>query len=224
MSPRFEKGRTYRVGIMSLDGEFEQLLEVPSATNILGYWSKGQAFTNWVAKTEREGSDHKEVAGQAATRGTDVHKLVNDLALFGEFDPEGKPPQAEALQQFWTIHKPTPARWEYPTFHLDHRYAGTIDLRFSLTSQGTGLLDLKTVNRNDYLEKYDPYENHQAQLVAYAMAEASLGRPVDFLWVVRLGLEGKHHVFPIPEATWPKLFAAFLGCIAIRDVSYRESA
>lgn len=121
----------------------------------------------------------------AGDRGTLIHDSLERYGKTGEVD-DAMPP---ALARWLIGNRPEFLASEVATASMEHRYAGTFDLRARLHAgkyKGQiGLIDLKTTKR-----VYP--DSHFPQLEAYEQAERELGEPpTDFRAVLHLPHEGE---------------------------------
>lgn len=171
-----KKGHSY-----TLDGE-----TLPSVTTILREGFPAPALVSWAAREtagyavdtwehlaqltpsqrlrELEGAAWKR-RDQAALRGTDIHELGVGLAAGQPVQvPDHLLEPVQAYARWLDAFHVVPTITERPVVNISHRWAGTIDLRARLGTQGQDwLLDLKTGK--------GVYESHALQIAAYAHAE-----------------------------------------------------
>lgn len=100
----------------------------------------------------------------AAIRGTDVHKIAEQIHAGGEFDvPDHLTGYVEQYLRFLEDENPTPLHTEFVVANREPTYAGTGDSIMSFPSRGIGLCDIKTSK--------GVYGDHALQLAAYRYAE-----------------------------------------------------
>lgn len=195
---------TYEISVRK-DGQHYPLASFPSVTRILKHWGDPQGFLmRWAVAEAKAGRDPFSYA--AAERGSAAHKAIEEYFLSGK-TPEDGGQYFEQYLDFTRVSRVRMVQSEYPTAHLTHGYAGTVDARVFIPGKGEGLMDVKTKAAGKGGRLYD---NVKAQLVAYGMAELSLGREVSHLHVLQLE-PARWHFKEIPEADWPRLHRAFLG-------------
>lgn len=112
-----------------------------------------------------------QTSGKAATRGTDLHKAAEQLAL-GQ-TPDVDPnilPYVEQYRSFLADHKPRFLMSEAPVYNPDFLYAGTCDGIMELG--GTPVVfDIKTTDKHpDSGKSRPPYAEVALQLCAYRRA------------------------------------------------------
>jgi hypothetical protein len=140
---------------------------VPGVTTITGDGLPKKALINWAANATAEYTiDHwtelgamapserlKKLQGaryedrdQAANRGTEVHKLAEQLITGAEVEiPEELAGHAESYVHFLDEFNPQPVLIEGVVFSHKHGYAGTLDLIADFSTLGKRLLvDVKT--------------------------------------------------------------------------------
>jgi len=111
---------------------------------------------------------HRNVASDAAERGTLVHALVAHMTTGEELDvPEAFTGHVDAWLQFDHDWRPQVMLAEAMVINRRHRYAGTLDLVARLADGRTWLLDYKTGLKGVYPEA-------ALQLSAYRYAETYL--------------------------------------------------
>lgn len=121
----------------------------------------------------------------AADRGTKVHAATEALDRTGTAEiAEEYSPYLEAYALFQREHAVDWELIEYPDFHPDFRYAGTIDRYGTVDGQKT-LLDIKTTYR-----VYKPLCS--ASLNLYRMMLEARGREVEKLLILHLKKDGKY--------------------------------
>ena len=103
---------------------------------------------------------------RAANRGTEVHRLAEQLARGQEIQvPDELIGHVDAYIGFLEIFKPSSALLERPVFNRTYRYGGTFDLVCTIDELGARcLLDIKT-NRSG------PFGEMALQLAGYGNAE-----------------------------------------------------
>lgn len=162
-------------------------LKVPGVTKILGDGIPKPALIGWAANTTAEYAvDHwadlatKSPSAQlkelkkaqyadrdtAARRGTDVHKLAEQLVAGVEVEvPEALAGHVEAYTRFLDDWQPEPILNESVVVSFRHGWAGTLDLVAEFPSRGTvALCDLKTSRSGIFAET-------AWQLAAYRAAD-----------------------------------------------------
>lgn len=169
-----KRGRRYLV-----NGEY-----VPSVTTILKDGFPSPALITWAAReTAAAAVDQWEALSTesvsvrlktleraawakrdaAALRGTEIHALGEALVKGEEVEvPEAHRSAVEGYARFLDQWHVVPTLTETPVCHPVHGWAGTTDLRATLSDGADWLLDLKTGK--------GIYESHVLQLAAYAHA------------------------------------------------------
>lgn len=193
---------------------------LPSYTTV----SKPPGDVSWgmlysAVSLAKQGKDHKEEWAGAAERGTKIHELAQDLALFGKPEDinawldkqEGEMRgYAEALLGWFTTFKPFTIKCEFVVADLEVGVAGRADYFAKIAKQDV-LIDWKTVGKDDHITKYERgFLQNNTELVARAFAMRKRGVKVDACWVVRLAPSGVYHVRPIPKEEEDGLFQSFL--------------
>jgi len=145
-----------------------------------------------VIRDNRMGSE--AALGAAATRGTDIHALIERYFTDGEVpNPADHPPEHRGYIRGavrWLLSADArgiePEASEQLVAHPDLRYAGRYDLRARLGGLAH-IIDFKT-NRHGRV-----WPDHHYQPVAYAMADAACGaEPVHGCLIVAIGPEGTY--------------------------------
>jgi len=125
------------------------------------YWAEELPRDAAVAKIIHEADARRDAAG---SRGTAIHRIVEQLLCGGEaddVDPDLLPYVAQA-QQFLDDWMLEPLAIEATVYSRDYRYAGTADLFAGLRQYGVGVVDWKSGR---------PHPNHAIQLAGYANGE-----------------------------------------------------
>lgn len=194
--------------------------ELPSYTTV----SKPPGDTSWAmlysaTALTKAGKDFREEWAGAADRGTKIHELAENLALFGppadvtawiDLQDEELRGFAQSLIGWFQMYKPKTIKTEFVIADLENRVAGRADLLATIDKRSI-LVDFKTVSKPDHLKKFDKaYLTNNTELVARAFAMRKKGKKVDACWVVRLANNGVHHVREITKAEEEPLFQSFL--------------
>lgn len=112
---------------------------------------------------------------KAATRGTDVHKVLEALALGIEPKTDDvTEPYAKQIRNFYSDHKPEVELAEATVYNLEYGYAGTLDaiVRFPRIADGLRvILDMKTTDKGPDARSRPPYPEVALQTCAYARSE-----------------------------------------------------
>jgi len=207
---------------------------VPSVTTILGCLDKGGGLLWWAQSVGVEGTlklmekqnlvthTPKEVVemlkgegltihntrDQAASRGLDLHKLLEWYAEDPSWTPDpSKYPEdrrgyIQALASWLSDTRPRFHKTEVVVGSAKYRYAGTFDFLATIEGELT-LGDLKTSRR--------VYDTHHLQLEGYRQAwEEMGGELIERRIVVRLDESGTYEVVD-SEAT-PEMFIAVRDC------------
>lgn len=127
----------------------------------------------------------------AAQRGTAVHAAAEALDRTGTAEiPNDFAPYLEAYLAFLRDYSPAWELIEYPTYHPEDLYAGTID-RYGLLSGFSSLVDIKTT--------YTVYKPLcAAQLNLYRRMLMAQGFRVDKLYILHLRRDGTYRLRPFP--------------------------
>lgn len=193
-----------------------------SATTISNARGIGWPMLYKAVSLTKQGKNYKEEWSTAATKGTDIHSVAEDLALWGieDFDPCKYPEEfqgfCKALMDWWKQEKPKVIDKEFVTWSRTHGFAGRADLYCKLrkpmsVKEEHVLIDWKTVGDSDKFEKYPAgYLNNRCELVARVVAMREAGRTVDKCALVRLAPDGKFHHYTIPNEDYDDLFQSFL--------------
>lgn len=158
---------------------------------------KGEALIGWAAKTVAEaGVDMAEAVvklvdggfreeaidllkgaryrkkKKALVRGTDVHKVAEQIALGMDVEvPPDVAPYVVQYQRYLDDHAPRFLMAEAPVYNLTYRYAGTLDA-IAEVDGAPRLVDIKTSYKVASDEgARPPYKEIALQLVAYKLAE-----------------------------------------------------
>lgn len=109
---------------------------------------------------------------KAATRGTDLHEYVDQMALgLDPTPPEGlNPGFVEQYQRFLAEHDVAYEMSEAAVFNHTYRYAGTLD-SIAVVDGVRVLLDIKTTDKGPGEGARPPYPEIALQLAAYRHAE-----------------------------------------------------
>lgn len=216
---------------------------VPSVTTILGVLNK-PALPNWAAKSVAEYvADHQDAVehlyemgrgsmvdalkgvpwkkrDDAATRGTDFHKLAERIAQGEEVDvPEALVPLVEHALDFMETWRIEPVLTEAACASREHWWAGTLDLVADSRHGPRAVYDWKSGRAI--------YSSAAYQLNAYAKAE-TYGLGGDEHPMADLGIEAAYGVH-IREDGWdvlplkfgPDVYAEFLNIRAVYDANKR---
>jgi len=176
---RINRGRGHSY---TLDGK-----PVAGVTTIIGKSLPKQALVGWAAREVAEFvAGRREILTQltdeelidlckgapfrerdkAANRGTEVHRLAEQLARGLDVDvPQELVGHVDSYVAFLDKFEPSEALIERPVFNRQYRYGGTFDLLCRIEEFGRCLLDIKT-------NKSGPFGENALQLAAYGMAEA----------------------------------------------------
>lgn len=174
-----------------------------SATTLISNGVPKPALVGWAAKMTAEYAlDNLEVLGplaqkdragalklltgarfarndRAATRGTDVHAALEQIALGITPKIEGEAaPYVEQFRKFLAEHQPEYLLAEAPVYNPEHNYAGTLDGVVTFPQPvkagkaGPFVLDVKTTDKPKRARKYGPpYPEVALQLTAYRNAK-----------------------------------------------------
>lgn len=163
-------------------------VRVPGVTSVLSAGVAKPALVAWAANTTAEAAVDRwdeltplppserlkvlkkarfEDRDQAARRGTDVHKLGEQLALGEEVDvPDALAGHVESYVRFLDDWEPEVLLSEVTVVSFQHGWAGTLDLIAHMPTRDTrALLDLKTSRSGVFAET-------ALQLAAYRHADA----------------------------------------------------
>ena len=221
---RINRGRGHSY---TLDGK-----PVSGVTTIIGKSLPKQALVGWAAREVAEFvAGRREILTQltdeelidlckgapfrerdkAANRGTEVHRLAEQLAHGLDVDvPEELVGHVDSYVAFLDKFDPTEALIERPVFNRQYRYGGTLDLLCRIQEFGGCLLDIKT-------NKSGPFGETALQMAAYGHAEiyvdvdgAEHPMPeVDFYGVVWVRADGFDlYRYEVTEREWKQ----FLFC------------
>lgn len=176
-------------------------------------------------KLTKEGKNYREEWDKAADRGTAVHDICQNLALFGKladyntwlaaFDEELRG-YAEAAYGFFTTYKPKVLKAEFVVCDLQVEVAGRADLYAKIYDPVQKktlrvLTDYKTVDSPEKITRFPrAYLDNCREVVARAFAMRKMGQQVDECWIVRFAPNGIHHVRPITQEEEDGLFQSFL--------------
>jgi hypothetical protein len=128
-----------------------------------------------------------------ANRGTEVHKLAQQLASGHEIEvPDELAGHVDSYLRFLDDWQPSEELLERSVYSRQWRYAGTLDMLCQLPGYGQALLDIKT-NRSG------PFGETALQMAAYANADFMLG--------------DKREELPLPEID-------FYGVVWVRADDY----
>lgn len=195
--------------------------DYPSVTTILDAPEKPwlEAWRNRVGHDEAV-----KIAGEAATRGKRVHKLVAQMLRGHPVDMKQwqnlSDAKRNALQAFVRFKKDTGYKAivvEKAVYSHTYLYAGTLDT-YGRTGDGLGIIcDWKPVLRED----------HDLQVIAYGMAfnEMFPSLPLDDMWVVELSQkDGNYNIQKTSKAILPieRRFAKFLEAYGIWRLKCRS--
>lgn len=154
---------------------------------------------------------------KAATRGTDVHALIEEIALGGEPEvPAVISGYIEQFRRFLADHEPTYLLAEAPVYNLTYEYAGTLDAVVEIRGRKF-VLDVKTTDKKPSARNRPPYKEVALQLVAYARAEFVGLSPPDR----HTGSTSRYYVYDpsTPSEPMPQVDGAF--ALAISPYDYR---
>lgn len=198
MSSTFERRQYGRNHAYYLDGA-----KLPGVTTILSNGLPAPALVEWAAKTtatyavnewdrlatlgvvdryEAMRGARWEVLRAAGLRGTDIHGLAHAVVTGEDVNvPDEYVGPVEALANLMDKTGMNPVMREAPVVHVDHRWAGTLDVVALIDGQ-VWLLDYKTGK--------GLYEKDALQVSAYANATHYLdaGALLDFPRIERVGL------------------------------------
>lgn len=150
---------------------------------------------------------------KAANRGTEVHRLAEQLARGKEVEvPDELVGHVDSYVAFLDQFRPTDALLERPVFNRTYRYGGTLDLLCSIEDLGHRcLIDIKT-NRSG------PFGETALQLAAYGRSEFMVDvdglevpmPEIDFFGVVWVRADG-YDLYPyqVTDREWKQ----FLYCL-----------
>lgn len=147
---------------------------------------------------------------KAMERGARIHGALEHYIRTGEIiSPSAFPReyhhQIGSLARWLIDNEPEFLGTEVLTCSLEHRYAGTLDIRCRIKDK-LYLIDLKT-GAKAYPDTYYP------QLIAYEHAEVELGEPPsDILAVLHLPQEGEAKLVEIPDNWGWEDFKVLLDC------------
>lgn len=221
---RINRGRGHSY---TLDGK-----PVSGVTTIIGKSLPKPALTGWAAREVAEFvAGRREILTQltdeelidlckgapfrerdkAANRGTEVHRLAEQLAHGREVDvPQELVGHVDSYLAFLEKFEPSEALVERPVFNRQYRYGGTLDLLCRIKEFGRCLLDIKT-NRSG------PFGETALQMAAYGHAEVYVDADgaeqplpaVDFYGVVWVRADGFDlYRYEVTEREWKQ----FLFC------------
>jgi hypothetical protein len=110
--------------------------------------------------------------GKAKARGTDIHKLAEQIALGAEPDvPEHLRPYVEQYRRWLDRFQPRFLMAEAPVYNVSEHYAGTLDGIMELDSRPL-VFDIKTTEHGpDSGKTRPPFPEVALQLAAYSRAE-----------------------------------------------------
>lgn len=110
-------------------------------------------------------------SGNAAARGSDVHRAAEQIALGQEPDVEPHIlPYVDQYRRFLETHEPAFQMAEAPIYNVSQHYAGTTDGLMEIAGR-TVIFDLKTTDKNLDAKTRPPYPEVALQLAAYSRAE-----------------------------------------------------
>lgn len=110
-------------------------------------------------------------SGQAAARGTEVHRIAEALMLDQPVDiPDEVAPYVDQYRRFLDQHTPTFELAEAPVYNRTYHYAGTLDA-IAVVDGCRCVLDMKTTPRAPGEGARPPYADIALQLCAYSRAE-----------------------------------------------------
>ena len=222
---RIDRGRTHSY---VLDGK-----PVLGVTTILNKSIPKPALVGWAAREVAEficgrrdillqlsdqelidlckGAPYRE-RDKAANRGTEVHRLAEQLAKGIEVEVADElVGHVDSYMAFLEEFQPSDALLERPVFNRHYRYAGTFDLLCSLEGLGRCLLDIKT-------SRSGPFGETALQMAAYGHAEVYLDPegveqpipPIDFYGVIWVRADGFDlYPYEVTDREWKQ----FLYCI-----------
>lgn len=154
---------------------------------------------------------------KASVRGTDVHALIEEIALGGEPEvPAGIEGYIEQFRRFLADHEPMYLLAEAPVYNLTYEYAGTLDAVVEIRGRKF-VLDVKTTDKKPSARNRPPYKEVALQLVAYARAEFVGLDPPDR----HTGQTSRFYVYDpsTPSEPMPEVDGAF--ALAISPYDYR---
>ena len=202
----------------------------------------GDALVNWNARTVAEAAFDKvktlgsfvedgdragavkwlmdsrwQKSGQAAARGTDVHRAAEQLALGQEPQVEEHIlPYVEQYGRFLSEHEPTFLMSEAPVYNPTYGYAGTLDGIMRLDGQDV-VFDIKTTPHSpDSDRARPPFPEVALQLTAYRRAQL-----VGVLSEQRYAAGKRYYIFD-PEAQHEKMpWTSGAVCIVVSPFDYQ---
>lgn len=150
----------------------------------------------------------------AASRGTRVHKLTEDLDRYGWAEnDEDTVPYLDAYQKFLTAFNPVWIGTEWRGYHKNLLYAGTIDrIGFVAADNGEGVdvVDIKTTRTFHEVMV-------STQVDAYAEMLQSHGIKVRHIYGLQLLNDGNYVLRKVPNN-----FKTFLHCLSLHNIMSEE--
>lgn len=205
-------------------------------------FTKGERFEEHLKNGEKAELERKlKLAGE---RGDRIHDMISYiLTNKGKADMQTPVFNEETLQQellnmdewkcilafqeFWNRHEPILIDYEFPTWNLNHGFAGTGDALLILTKK----CDDKYCKCNKLIGKIGLYdwksgrgiwEDQGPQTSAYSKGE-NLDHPVDYTAILRLGTRTRrgYEFEPYNKKQTEIHWKEFLAAIQISDATYR---
>lgn len=176
---------------------------MPSVTYIMRFMTR-----------ELYGNIPEYTLNEAASRGTKVHQLTEDIDRFGwaEIDEELRG-YLEAYRQFLNDYRPSWVASEWRGYHNNLLYAGTLDRIGHIQPDdggGVDLVDLKTTRTFHGVMI-------GTQVDAYAQILISHDIPVRECYGLQLMPDGKYVFQRVPRN-----FKLFLHCLALHNAMNEE--
>lgn len=110
-------------------------------------------------------------SGEAAARGTDVHKAAEAIALGQEVEVEDHIlPYVDQYRRFLDLYQPEFLMAEAPVYAPKNHYAGTLDSILKIDGS-TLVADIKTTPKSPDAKSRPPYPETAIQLCCYRRAE-----------------------------------------------------
>lgn len=163
-------------------------------------------------------SAHRRQSKKAMARGTEVHRIAEQLA-YGE-SPEVAPEMEPYLEQYLSWRNEHQPRWlmaEAPVYNKTWAYAGTLDGIAAVGGLSSALIDMKTTDKAPGQSR-PPYPEVALQLTAYARAEfVGLG-PAD----IRSSAGGRYYLWneEAEHAPMPEVDGAFVLVVSPHDYQF----
>lgn len=177
MEPTIERIDNYEFDERFYRMNFDETTQyLPSVTYILSAaYPMDYGLINWRGDVGNKRAD--EIMDESATDGSFVHdaidKMLNGEVINGQdissmFSPKRSLKIKRCLKAFldwYQEFKPTIISNEYVIWHLDEKYAGTVDLKCIINGE-TYIVDFKTSKTL--------HDSHKAQIAAYGMADPTV--------------------------------------------------